>query len=160
MSAQQQSLSQWVTQINDTLFIQPNDEIALKAVDDQVDPSLVVRINHNVYNYDQFKAGLQYARGSSISIQDEFSVILQWENLEKPDGVVASHCMFPIQRDEDSLVVTHPTTNSPACGLSTAERTGSPVFHTLWSNGETYRVQSIGLLKGERRPTRVSGHET
>ncbi|KAJ5545177.1 hypothetical protein N7461_007481 [Penicillium sp. DV-2018c] len=35
--------------------------------------------------------------------------------------------------DEDSLVVTHPTTNSPACGLSTAERTGSPVFHTLWS---------------------------
>ncbi|KAJ9484849.1 hypothetical protein VN97_g8507 [Penicillium thymicola] len=34
---------------------------------------------------------------------------------------------------EDSLVVTHPTTNSPACGLSTAERTGSPIFHTLWS---------------------------
>ena len=34
---------------------------------------------------------------------------------------------------EDSLVVTHPTTNSPACGLSTAERTGSPVLHTLWS---------------------------
>ena len=33
----------------------------------------------------------------------------------------------------DSLVVTHPTTNQPACGLSTAERTGSPVFHTLWS---------------------------
>ena len=32
-----------------------------------------------------------------------------------------------------SLVVTHPTTNRPACGLSTAERTGSPVFHTLWS---------------------------
>jgi Ulp1 family protease len=33
----------------------------------------------------------------------------------------------------DSLVVTHPTTNQPACGLSMAERTGSPVFHTLWS---------------------------
>ncbi|EYE89937.1 hypothetical protein EURHEDRAFT_468380, partial [Aspergillus ruber CBS 135680] len=33
----------------------------------------------------------------------------------------------------DSLVVTHPTTNRPACGLSTAERTGSPVLHTLWS---------------------------
>ena len=30
-------------------------------------------------------------------------------------------------------MVTHPTTNWPACGLSTAERTGSPVFHTLWS---------------------------
>ena len=33
----------------------------------------------------------------------------------------------------DSHVVTHHTTNLPACGLSTAERTGSPVLHTLWS---------------------------
>src|ERR1700678_1303877 len=33
----------------------------------------------------------------------------------------------------DSLVVTHPTTSLPAYGFSTAERTGSPVFHTLWS---------------------------
>jgi hypothetical protein len=32
-----------------------------------------------------------------------------------------------------SLVVTHPTTNRPAHGLSTAERTGSPVCHVLWS---------------------------
>ena len=30
-------------------------------------------------------------------------------------------------------MVTHHTTNWPACGLSTAERTGSPVLHTLWS---------------------------
>ncbi|KAJ5160562.1 uncharacterized protein N7482_007566 [Penicillium canariense] len=35
--------------------------------------------------------------------------------------------------DQDSHVVTHHTTNWPACGLSTAERTGSPVLHTLWS---------------------------
>ncbi|KAB8073574.1 hypothetical protein BDV29DRAFT_157450 [Aspergillus leporis] len=89
MLGEQQSLSQWVAQINNILFIQPNDEIALKAVHEQVDPSLVVRINHNVYNYDQFRAGLQYARSSGTSIQDEFSVIVQWENLEKPDGVVA-----------------------------------------------------------------------
>ncbi|KAF7588657.1 hypothetical protein BBP40_005408 [Aspergillus hancockii] len=89
MAAQQQSLCQWVTQINDTLFIQLNDEIALKAVDEQVDSSLVVRINHNVYNYDQFKKGLQYARSSTTSIQDEFSVLLHWENPEQPDGVVA-----------------------------------------------------------------------
>ncbi|KAL2697983.1 hypothetical protein AAEP93_010693 [Penicillium crustosum] len=41
--------------------------------------------------------------------------------------------MIKTYNSEDSLVVTHPTTNSPACGLSTAERTGSPVFHTLWS---------------------------
>ena len=33
----------------------------------------------------------------------------------------------------DSLVVTHPTTSQPASGLSTAERTGSPVLHSLWS---------------------------
>jgi hypothetical protein len=32
-----------------------------------------------------------------------------------------------------SLVVTHPTTNRPAHGLSITERTGSPVFHVLWS---------------------------
>ena len=33
---------------------------------------------------------------------------------------------------EDSLLVTDATTNSPALGLSTAERTGSPVFRVLW----------------------------
>ncbi|KAJ5171283.1 uncharacterized protein N7500_004066 [Penicillium coprophilum] len=44
---------------------------------------------------------------------------------------------------EDSLVVTHPTTNSPACGLSTAERTGSPVFHTLWSYVLAVRLNVI-----------------
>ncbi|KUM58802.1 hypothetical protein ACN42_g8351 [Penicillium freii] len=44
---------------------------------------------------------------------------------------------------EDSLVVTHPTTNSPACGLSTAERTGSPVFHTLWSYVTGYVSKGI-----------------
>ncbi|KAJ5199150.1 hypothetical protein N7472_004354 [Penicillium cf. griseofulvum] len=43
------------------------------------------------------------------------------------------HKNIKTYNSEDSLVVTHPTTNSPACGLSTAERTGSPVFHTLWS---------------------------
>jgi hypothetical protein len=32
-----------------------------------------------------------------------------------------------------SLMVTHPTTNWPAHGLSVAERTGSTVFHVLWS---------------------------
>ncbi|CAN9458839.1 unnamed protein product [Alternaria sp. RS040] len=95
MSAQQESLSQWVTKLNDTLFIQPNDEIALEAINDQVDQSLVTKyltlssINHEVYNYDQFKQGLQYVRSTCTSIQDEFSIVLQWENKEKPDGVVA-----------------------------------------------------------------------
>ena len=40
-------------------------------------------------------------------------------------------------------MVTHPTTNSPACGLSTAERTGSPVFHTLWSYVSFYLSEII-----------------
>ncbi|KAJ5425417.1 hypothetical protein N7465_000487, partial [Penicillium sp. CMV-2018d] len=47
---------------------------------------------------------------------------------------------------EDSLVVTHPTTNSPACGLSTAERTGSPVFHTLWSYVLSYVLENAIYL--------------
>ncbi|KOS36769.1 hypothetical protein ACN38_g12471 [Penicillium nordicum] len=54
------------------------------------------------------------------------------------DSVVTQHNIDKQKKSktynsEDSLVVTHPTTNSPACGLSTAERTGSPIFHTLWS---------------------------
>jgi hypothetical protein len=40
-----------------------------------------------------------------------------------------------------SLVVTHPTTNRPAHGLSTTERTGSPVFHVLWSIAEEIAKQ-------------------
>tara|TARA_R110002060_G_scaffold56038_2_gene66415 strand:+ start:637 stop:957 length:321 start_codon:yes stop_codon:yes gene_type:complete len=32
-----------------------------------------------------------------------------------------------------SLVVTHPTTNLPITCLSMAERTGCPVFRSLWS---------------------------
>ncbi|KAB2103639.1 hypothetical protein AG0111_0g8644 [Alternaria gaisen] len=89
MSAQQESLSHWVTKLNDTLFIQPSDELALEAINQQVDQSLVTKINHEVYNYDQFKQGLQYVRSTCTSIQDEFSIVLQWENKERPDGVVA-----------------------------------------------------------------------
>ncbi|KAH7344291.1 hypothetical protein BKA66DRAFT_434334 [Pyrenochaeta sp. MPI-SDFR-AT-0127] len=89
MAAQQQSLVQWVEQINDTLFIQPDNEISAKAVEDLVDPSLITKINHNVYNYEQFKGGLQYVRNSTTATQDVFKVLLQWENPEKPDGVVA-----------------------------------------------------------------------
>jgi hypothetical protein len=48
----------------------------------------------------------------------------------------------------DSLVVTHPTTSLPAHVLRTAERTGSPVFHALWSiargiGAEVVLVQSF-----------------
>lgn len=43
MSAEQNSLFEWITKLNDTLFIQPNDEIAFKAIDEQVDRSLVTK---------------------------------------------------------------------------------------------------------------------
>ncbi|KAH8666896.1 hypothetical protein BX600DRAFT_283996 [Xylariales sp. PMI_506] len=33
---------------------------------------------------------------------------------------------------EDSLVVTHPTTNSTLCSLSMGERTGSRTFYKIW----------------------------
>ncbi|CAP86397.1 Pc20g10680 [Penicillium rubens Wisconsin 54-1255] len=68
---------------------------------------------------------------------------------------------------EDSLVVTHPTTNSPACGLSTAERTGSPIFHTLWSyvSGfvfkrmiERAKLESIGYRRGRYVYVRCKQH--
>ena len=59
----------------------------------------------------------------------------------------------------DSLVVTHPTTSLPAYGFSTAERTGSPVFHTLWSIARihgviiTYQLQIflVPTLRGLKR---------
>ncbi|KAH6953625.1 hypothetical protein HG530_013009 [Fusarium avenaceum] len=89
MSAKQESLTQWVKNLNNVLFIQPNDEVAIKAIEDQVDSSLVTKINHNVYTYDQFKGGLLYVRSSTTAIQDEFSEILSWEDPEKGDGVVA-----------------------------------------------------------------------
>ncbi|WZH47148.1 uncharacterized protein QYS62_008290 [Fusarium acuminatum] len=89
MSAKKESLTQWVKNLNDVLFIQPNDELAIKAIEEQVDSSLVTKINHNVYTYDQFKGGLLYVRGSTTAIQDEFSGILSWEDPEKGDGVVA-----------------------------------------------------------------------
>jgi len=43
MAAQQQTLAEWVTELNDTMFTQPDDEIALKAVNEKVHPSLVVK---------------------------------------------------------------------------------------------------------------------
>ena len=38
-------------------------------------------------------------------------------------------------------MVTHPTTNQPACSLSMTEQTGSPVFYTLWPYVERLIVE-------------------
>ena len=53
----------------------------------------------------------------------------------------------------DSLVVTHPTTGLPAQWLSTAERTGSPVFIVLWSIARGFGgwVVYITLCRCEER---------
>jgi hypothetical protein len=60
----------------------------------------------------------------------------------------------------DSLVVTHPTTNQPACGLSMAERTGSPVFHTLWSYViDKRKERTYDALKGISPPFDAKLHE-
>jgi hypothetical protein len=45
-------------------------------------------------------------------------------------------------------MVTHSTTNQPACSLSMAERTGSPVFHTLWSYVIDIQIISIYIPHG------------
>ncbi|KAI1798754.1 hypothetical protein F4811DRAFT_547219 [Daldinia bambusicola] len=65
-----------------------------------------------------------------------------WEGQGGGDG-----CVTEISRKEKktyntgySLVVTDPTTNPAVCGLSMGERTGSRVFHILWSYVVVMRV--------------------
>ena len=61
-------------------------------------------------------------------------------------------------------MVTHPTTNLPACGLSTAERTGSPVFHTLWSYVlirqliRSFSAKALSTLSAQSQNSRINGH--
>lgn len=50
MAVQQQTLAEWVTELNDTMFIQPDDEIALKAVNEKVHPSLVVKYMISIFS--------------------------------------------------------------------------------------------------------------
>ncbi|KIM97038.1 hypothetical protein OIDMADRAFT_32916 [Oidiodendron maius Zn] len=94
MSAQQQSLTDWVKQLNHAIFYQPNDEVAINTINEQVDPSLIVKINHSVYSYEQFKAGIQYTRGSGVMTLDSVSEILQWDDTEKRGGAVAHITKF------------------------------------------------------------------
>lgn len=43
MSAQEQSLGAWVEQLNNALFYQPNDEVTINAINEQIDSSLTVK---------------------------------------------------------------------------------------------------------------------
>jgi hypothetical protein len=60
---------------------------------------------------------------------------------------------------QDSLVVTHPTTNQPACSLSMTEQTGSPVFYTLWPYVEEQNCKDIFYveIREQLRPTHPRG---
>ncbi|KAJ5185843.1 hypothetical protein N7472_010683 [Penicillium cf. griseofulvum] len=85
----------------------------------------------------------QLSYAENVALAGQLSESIKIVNRCTPEALGPLNTFHPIidteilnivhQLCEDSLVVTHPTTNSPACGLSTAERTGSPVFHTLWS---------------------------
>ena len=49
-----------------------------------------------------------------------------------------------------SLVVTDPATNQPLSGLTLGERTGSRIFHWVWSYVTTDQI--IGVTKYSRYP--------
>ncbi|KAI8672992.1 hypothetical protein LRP88_02483 [Fusarium phalaenopsidis] len=94
MLSQQLSLGEWVKQINDAIFYQPKDEVALKALNEDVDPSLVVKINHAVFTYEEMKSGVLYIRGSGGMTLDSVSEVLKWDDAEKQGGVVANLTKF------------------------------------------------------------------
>ena len=43
MSTEQLNLSEWVDHINKLIFFQPDDAISTKAIEEHVDPNLVVK---------------------------------------------------------------------------------------------------------------------
>ncbi|UPL00637.1 hypothetical protein LCI18_011571 [Fusarium solani-melongenae] len=94
MSSQNLSLGEWVKQINDAIFYQPEDEVALKALNEDVDPSLRVKINHNLFSYEEMKGGILYVRGSGGMTLNSVSEILKWDDADKQGGVVAHLTTF------------------------------------------------------------------
>ncbi|RSL56632.1 hypothetical protein CEP51_014361 [Fusarium floridanum] len=94
MSSQQLPLGEWVKQVNDAIFYQPDDEVTLKAINEDVDSSLVVKINHHVFNYEEMKGGVLYIRGSGGMTLNSVSEILKWDDAEKQGGVVAHLVTF------------------------------------------------------------------
>ncbi|RTE69766.1 hypothetical protein BHE90_015849 [Fusarium euwallaceae] len=94
MSSQQLPLGEWVKQVNDAIFYQPDDEVTLKALNEDVDSSLVVKINHSVFNYEEMRGGVLYIRGSGGMTLDSVSEILKWDDSEKQGGVVTHLVTF------------------------------------------------------------------
>ncbi|KAH7045301.1 hypothetical protein B0J12DRAFT_730006 [Macrophomina phaseolina] len=94
MSAQQQSLGEWVERVNHDIFYQQNEEVFNKAVNEDIDSGLVVRLNHSVYNYEQFKGGLVHIRNTGYIVLHSVSEVAKWDDSEKRGGVVAHMTEF------------------------------------------------------------------
>ncbi|KAF7916669.1 hypothetical protein BELL_0406g00030 [Botrytis elliptica] len=89
MSTPNQTLGEWAAELNDIIFMQPNTEVALKALYEKVDPSLVMKINHTVCLYSQFVSIVEQARKTTTMFKDTWDVLHEWQDPEKKDGVVA-----------------------------------------------------------------------
>ncbi|EEU45664.1 uncharacterized protein NECHADRAFT_80780 [Fusarium vanettenii 77-13-4] len=101
MSSQQLPLGEWVKQVNDAIFYQPKDEVALKALNEDVDSSLVVKLNHSVFTYEEMKGGVLYIRGSGGMTLNSVSEVLKWDDTEKQGGVVAHLTTFTTKNNEN-----------------------------------------------------------
>lgn len=113
MSIQRQSLTEWVERLNDDIFYQPKDEIAFKTIDEDVDPNVIVRINHNTYDFAKFKGGVQFVRSTGVMSLDKSEELIKWEDEEKKGGSVALMTRFTFKENatgkvssKDSLVIS------------------------------------------------------
>src|SRR5690349_19329811 len=85
------------------------------------------------------KRRLPYIHKHTVATDCNHNVSLNWRKVQQVSGLDYS----PRNKNEnerqktynsgDSLVVTDPTTNPPVSGLTMGERTGSRIFHYLWS---------------------------
>ncbi|KAM0150400.1 hypothetical protein ACHAQE_008986 [Botrytis cinerea] len=89
MSTPNQTLGEWTADLNDILYMQPNNEVARKAFYELVDPSLFMKINHTVCSYSQFVSIFEQARETTTMFKDTWDVLHEWQDPEKKDGVVA-----------------------------------------------------------------------
>ncbi|KAF5868370.1 uncharacterized protein Bfra_012464 [Botrytis fragariae] len=99
MSTPNQTLGEWAAELNDILFMQSNTEVALKALSEQVDPSLVMKINHTVCLYSQFASIVEQERKTKTMFKDTWDVLHEWQDPEKKDGVVAISTRWRIKDD-------------------------------------------------------------
>ncbi|KAH7036246.1 hypothetical protein B0J12DRAFT_678672, partial [Macrophomina phaseolina] len=89
MATQSNSLSDWVNQLYHALYYQPDNDVAIKAFEEQVDPSFIARINHSHFTFDQFKELLKQSRSALTFSLSSSSDILKWDDEEKKGGSVA-----------------------------------------------------------------------